>query len=576
MVDLSGISLASLIERDGVTLHGQSERYGACPKCGGRDRFHLRSYNGREYFFCRQCHEPRGDAVEYLRWMHGLTYGDALRALGVRGDRPALPAARKPKPTTARGVAIPDELEDPPSVEWQAAMCAYVDDCVARLWTPTGARALDYLRGRGLGDDVIRCFRLGFSDRDDRVAGTWRGVTIPTFYGGHLWSVNTRRATGEPKYKKVCGSRAQLFNGDALASDDMKTVVVCAGEFDAMLAQQHAPAGVACVTYGSESKGITWEADYLLRGKRVLIAYDNDQAGDQGAARWAAFGERVHVPGGAKDLTDYAKGGGDVSAWLCSLITNDDALRAGVRRYNARQAEREAPTRTRVAEIGERIRQTQTQLERFTKRLGVVEDEDVPAVKAEMGKCRQAIREMRSEQADLEKSLHLAPVLSEDAIAQMTSAYRPLIEGADFAARRFIVQRFDLRAQVVMVGDARRVKFTCGLLDVANDNHPTSGRFVESNLGPGPFEHVANLHARPRIDPQIAATKRAAIEAFIRRGEADGMSARQIAQRFDAAHHTVRRIQTRIAAEGESPHAPLDAPGDAQSTAALDYVRLMG
>jgi hypothetical protein len=28
----------------------------------------------------------------------------------------------------------------------------------------------------------------------------------------------------------------------------------------------------------------------------------------------------VHVPGGAKDLTDYAKGGGDVSAWLRSLI----------------------------------------------------------------------------------------------------------------------------------------------------------------------------------------------------------------------------------------------------------------
>jgi hypothetical protein len=77
---------------------------------------------------------------------------------------------------------------------------------------------------------------------------------------------------------------------------------------------------MACITYGSESKGITWEADYLLRGKRVLIAYDNDAAGDQGASRWVAFGERVRVPDGAKDLTDYGKAGGDVAAWLRGLI----------------------------------------------------------------------------------------------------------------------------------------------------------------------------------------------------------------------------------------------------------------
>src|SRR4029077_6067268 len=39
----------------------------------------------------------------------------------------------------------------------------------ARLWGPAGARARDYLRGRGLDPETIRCFRLGWAS-DDRQA----------------------------------------------------------------------------------------------------------------------------------------------------------------------------------------------------------------------------------------------------------------------------------------------------------------------------------------------------------------------------------------------------------------------
>ena len=77
------------------------------------------------------------------------------------------------------------------------------------------------------------------------------------------------------------------------------------------------------MTFGSETKRVTWEADYLLRDKRVLIAYDNDQAGDNGAMQWAHYGERVRVPSG-KDITEYAQGGGDVAAWLASITGAPD------------------------------------------------------------------------------------------------------------------------------------------------------------------------------------------------------------------------------------------------------------
>ncbi len=99
--------LSALIEADGMTLRGKpdGERYGPCPKCSGRDRFHVCWYAGRERFFCRQCHPRRGDAIEYLHWAHGMTYREACAVLGLPTSQPAGQATRQP--VTARGVVIP-------------------------------------------------------------------------------------------------------------------------------------------------------------------------------------------------------------------------------------------------------------------------------------------------------------------------------------------------------------------------------------------------------------------------------------------------------------------------------------
>lgn len=320
------LTLTELLEADGVRLHGRTdgERWGACPKCGGRDRFHVRRYAGREWFFCRQCHPRRGDAIEYLRWTRGMGYRDALAVLGVNNRmRPAARAAI----TTPRGVVVPDCLDEAPPADWQAAMSALVEQCAADI----PAAVMRYLREeRGLTEETIQRCRLGYNPKAHRVAGRWwieRGIVIPTFYAGHLWRVNVRRRAddvrdGRGKYIAAAGSRAQLFNGDALAGQ-VNIVLVCAGEFDAMLAQQHAPSGMACVTFGSETKRPTWEFDYLTRNRKVYIAFDRDEAGEQAAAAWAALGERVAVPTG-KDITDYVRAGGDLTAWLVRLVETDD------------------------------------------------------------------------------------------------------------------------------------------------------------------------------------------------------------------------------------------------------------
>lgn len=334
---LAAIDLAALAERDGVTLRGGAERSGACPRCGGRDRFHVKTHAGRGYFFCRKCHPDRGDAIEYMRWVHGMSTGDAIRALGGDTTAPLQSVRRAP---IARQ---PDEF--PPCERWQHRAQAFAEGCAAYLWTPAGARALAYLRSRGLADDTIRRHLLGYNPKWRKAAGAdWglldrdtvnaaAGITIPHQVAGQFWAVRVRRLNadgtayaGPNKYVAVTGSRPALFNADAIRATGR--VVMFEGEFDAMLAQQHAPAAVACVTFGSESKAPSLRWCVALRGLPVVVAYDADEAGERGAARWLAAlkgSTRARVPTG-KDVTDLWRAGGDaaLSSWLAESCGNDE------------------------------------------------------------------------------------------------------------------------------------------------------------------------------------------------------------------------------------------------------------
>jgi hypothetical protein len=363
---ISEISLSALVASDGITLHGNGEKYGPCPQCGGTDRFHVRQYQGRDWFFCRQCHEGRGDAVEYLRWRRGDQEA-ALELAKLAGMHPCQAAyfvaarldsegnalaaddlrawAKKtyggnytPQPAVDAVIvtATPPQpqIDTAPADEWQQRARAFVTACAAQLWTPTGAGALAYLRGRGLSDDTLRAYQIGYNPAR-RKSSEWgigrdvvalAGITIPRFIGGALWAVNVRRMqddgtpySGPNKYIMLTGSRLGLFNADTLPGASL--AVAFGGELDCILAAQFAPAGVACVTFGGEGRSIVqpW-AGMLESVPDVAVCMDNDAAGDSGAARWIVLDQarRARVPQG-KDLTDFHKAGGDVSQWFASL-----------------------------------------------------------------------------------------------------------------------------------------------------------------------------------------------------------------------------------------------------------------
>ena len=149
------------------------EYAGPCPQCGGDDRFHVTP----TWFFCRQCHDKRGDVIEYLQWRDGIGFLDACAALGGEKDAlegPGLADAERSRART-RGVRRKSALErrtEAPSEAWQAKARGFCSWAAGQLWeTPA---ALAYLHGRGLIDETIRAAGLGWNPRQwDCKADTW-------------------------------------------------------------------------------------------------------------------------------------------------------------------------------------------------------------------------------------------------------------------------------------------------------------------------------------------------------------------------------------------------------------------
>lgn len=345
-IDLRGVDIVQMAADDRVQLRGNPNGTlaGACPKCGGRDRFAVitNARAGVQLWRCRNCFGDKTlDAIRYLQHVRGITEWrdifDTLRRYGYAGSResfsalPSRPARQKPL-ITREGSTIPDALEAPPSDEWQNAATIHAVECWKRLRTADYAHVLAYLHTkRMLNDRTIDKFGIGFCDQVNREAGEWRGITVPLNYGGSIWSVNVRtnQAHGIPKYILRSGSRrCAPFNGDALADEIVTRVIICEGEFDCMLLDQHAPAGTAAITFGGKSIAPNYEAILLLRGKRCYCAFDADEAGDAGAAAWCAIAKRVRVPFG-KDVTDYARSGGDLPKWIAALDDLDSPMFSG-------------------------------------------------------------------------------------------------------------------------------------------------------------------------------------------------------------------------------------------------------
>ncbi len=322
------VDLLTLLEQDGFRAVRRStsrggQYNGACPWCGGRDRFRVQPQQGRYgWFACAQC-ERRGNAVDYLMLKRGLSKRDALLTVGWRpadGSEPRLlPAILDERPTW-----------DEPGERWQDAAWEFARACRDTLWSPAGQAALDYLRGRGLSDETVRAVMLGYHPRETygpahawgRVVRLPQGVVIPWHYRRAIWRLTVRDervAEGEGRYRQVGGGSNGLYLADSLALKRPLTVLT-EGEFDALSVAQVCGRQVAVVATGTTQGGHTprWQA-LLSRQRRVLVAFDGEEQGDRAATWWLQrLPNAQRLRPWWKDANQMLQDGLDLATWLAS------------------------------------------------------------------------------------------------------------------------------------------------------------------------------------------------------------------------------------------------------------------
>lgn len=326
---------------------------GACPKCGGDDRFYLlpeaEGADGkrRGKWACRNCHPKEGDAIELLCFMEGLPEAEAFRRLKemypeLPGVRAALSAPRQASKQYRVKPLIENEV--PPSAQWQLRARQVLEAAITRLWDDIGAEARAYLFSRGLIEETIKSARLGYipprqdgADLEDDAA-KWgvddretitlpSGILFPYEYKGEIWKLRTRRLGDVPqdrRYRVIPGSSNGLYRADVLKPNHPAMVVE--GEIDALSLAQEAGADIAVVALGST--GHARVPRWLMRlalCSWVFLCLDNDESGktDGAASYWLKRldnARMISYPSGYHDANDMLQKGADICAWLLEAM----------------------------------------------------------------------------------------------------------------------------------------------------------------------------------------------------------------------------------------------------------------
>jgi DNA primase catalytic core len=305
------VAVERLIENAGITLRKSGkDKIGLCP-------FHedqtpsLVVTPAKNLFHCFDC-GAAGGPIDWVMKFDKVSFRHAAEKLRIElgaASVPALPLAALP--ALPEGETVPDLSE----VERQALLrrvLAYYHETLKQ-----SPEALDYLAARGLNHpELIARFQLGYANRtlayslpnkrlkagaEQRGAlqaiGLMRESGHEHFNGslvvpivgrdGHVQEVygrkirdNLRQGTAYHLY--LPGQHAGVWNEDGLAAGAGEAIL-CEALIDAMTFWVH---GLRNVTASYGVNGFTPDhlAAFKRHGiKRVLIAYDRDQAGDDAA-----------------------------------------------------------------------------------------------------------------------------------------------------------------------------------------------------------------------------------------------------------------------------------------------------
>jgi len=181
--------------------------------------------------------------------------------------------------------------------------------CAAQLWQPEGAQVLAYLQGRGFSEETLRAWNVGahlVHDRSGRVVEQYVAIPVPRADGVvvnmrfrsvpgaclHCGGAGCRARTckgGQVRkvYLRCPGAPSTLFGVHQLDGDPHSTVTIVEGELDVLALWQYGlRSNVVSGTAGAGTWADEW-LDALEPYRHHVIAYDDDAAGHDGAAKVA-------------------------------------------------------------------------------------------------------------------------------------------------------------------------------------------------------------------------------------------------------------------------------------------------
>ncbi|HEX4426513.1 MAG TPA: DNA primase [Terriglobales bacterium] len=107
----------------------------------------------RQFFHCFGC-GVSGDVFAFVQKIENITFPEAVRAIAQKLGI-AMPKVTYSSPVEAKEAQMRTVL-----LEVHEKACAFFQECLRR---PDGAHAREYLAGRGLDEETIKAFRIGYA-----------------------------------------------------------------------------------------------------------------------------------------------------------------------------------------------------------------------------------------------------------------------------------------------------------------------------------------------------------------------------------------------------------------------------
>ena len=298
-----------------VTLRRSgSNMFGLCPFHGEKTAsFSVAPEKG--IYYCFGCHKG-GGAINFMMELEGLSYPDAVRALALRA-----------------GMEVPEDDQYQSRYRQQERLWALMKEAGRffneQLYSPAGAKCLEYVQKRGLSKAIVTRFGMGYAPdswnalvdamrkkgytdqelRDADLVGEKNGRVYDRFRNRLMFPIIDVRGNvigfggrvlddSTPKYLNsnetvIFNKRKNLFGMNFAKKTKEPFIILVEGNVDVVTLHQYGfENAVASLGTSLTEEQVTLLSRYT---EQVVLTYDGDEAGQRAAKRAIPMLEKAGI-----------------------------------------------------------------------------------------------------------------------------------------------------------------------------------------------------------------------------------------------------------------------------------------